>query len=212
MFVRAYLRASTDDQDATRARETLRTFAAEHGARIAATYVENASGTLLNRRELLRLLADAEPGDVLLVEAVDRLSRLDRATWDQLRERIAQAGLQVVSLDLPLTHALLRPAAAGGDSAQEWMTRAVSQMFLEFMAAFARKDYETRRARAAQGIAKAKTAGVYKGRPRDEQLHARIRECLARGMSVRGTAKLVQCSTSTVVRCRTSNAYEADPP
>lgn len=88
MFVRAYLRASTDDQDATRAREALRTFAAEHGTRIAATYVENASGTLLDRRELLRLLADAESGDVLLVEAVDRLSRLDRATWNQLRERM----------------------------------------------------------------------------------------------------------------------------
>lgn len=203
MFVRAYLRASTDDQDATRAREALRAFAAEHGARIAATYVENASGTLLDRRELLRLLADAEPGDVLLVEAVDRLSRLDRATWDQLRDRIARAGLQVVSLDLPLTHALIRPAAAGGDGLQEWMTRALSQMFLEFMAAFARKDYETRRARAAQGIAKAKAAGIYKGRPRDEQLHARIRECLDRGMSVRGTAKLLQCSTSTVNRCRT---------
>lgn len=202
MFVRAYLRASTDDQDASRARNTLRTFAAEHGARVAATYVENASGTLLDRRELLRLLADAEPGDVLLVEAVDRLSRLDRATWDQLRERIALAGLQVVSLDLPLTHSLLRPATAGSDGLQEWMTRALSQMFLEFMAAFARKDYETRRARAAQGIAKAKAAGVYKGRPRDEQLHTRIRECLARGMSVRGTARLLECSTSTVNRCR----------
>ncbi|WP_426944907.1 recombinase family protein [Pseudomonas oryzihabitans] len=163
---RTYSRASTDDQDATRARETLRTFAGEHGARIAATYVENASGTLLNRRELLRLLADAERGDVLLVEAVDRLSRLDRATWDQLRDRIAQAGLQVVSLDLPLTHALIRPATVGGDGLQEWMTRALSQMFLEFMGAFARKDSETRRARAAQGIAKVKAARVYKGRPR----------------------------------------------
>lgn len=46
-------------------------------------------------------------------------------------------------------------------------------------------------------------AVVYKGRPRDEQLHARIRECLARGISVRGTAKLLQCSTSTVNQCRT---------
>lgn len=146
MFVRAYLCASIDDQDATRAREALRNFAAGHGTRIAATYVENASGTLLDCRELLRLLSDAEPGDVLLVEAVDRLSRLDRSTWDKLRERIVQAGLQVGSLDLPLTHSLLRPAVASADSAQEWMTRAVSQMFLELMAAFARKGYETRRA------------------------------------------------------------------
>ncbi len=155
-----------------------------------------------SRRGEMRLLADAEPGDMLLVEAVDRLSRLDRATWDQLRDRIARAGLQVVSLDLPLTHVLIRPAAAGGDGLQEWMTRALSQMFLEFKAAFAWKDYETRRARAAQGIREAKEAGVYKGRPRDEKLHARIRECLAKGMSVRGTARLLECSTSTVNRCR----------
>lgn len=101
------------------------------------------------------------------MEAVDRFSRLDRTTGEQLCKRIAQAGLQVVSLDLPLTHLLLRPAAAGDDSAHRWMTRAMSQMFLEFMAAFARKDYETRCAGAAQGIAKAKAAGVYKGRPRD---------------------------------------------
>lgn len=73
----------------------LRTFAAEHGTRIATTYVENASGMLLNLRELQRLLADAKPEDQLLVGAVDWLSRLDRATWDQSRERIAQAGLQV---------------------------------------------------------------------------------------------------------------------
>lgn len=204
MFVRAYLRASTDDQDAARAREALRTFAAEHGARIAATYIENASGALLDRRELLRLLADAEPGDVLLVEAVDRLTRLDRVTWDQLRDRIAQAGLHVVSLDLPMTHALISPAAAGDDGYQEWMTRALSQMLLDFLAATARKDYEIRRTRAAQGIAKAKAAGLYKGRPRDERLHARIRECLDRGMSVRGTARLLECSTSTVNRCRSA--------
>lgn len=35
-----------------------------------------------------------------------------------------------------------------------------------------------------------------------EQLHARIRECQARGMSVRGTARVLECSTSTVNRCR----------
>ena len=31
MFIRAYLRASTDDQDATRARRDLEGFAADHG-------------------------------------------------------------------------------------------------------------------------------------------------------------------------------------
>ena len=41
MFVRAYLRASTDDQDANRARDQLRAFAAERGLSVAAWYVEN---------------------------------------------------------------------------------------------------------------------------------------------------------------------------
>ena len=75
MFIRAYLRASTSEQDASRAKSALDVFAAEHGLRIAARYVENESGAELHRPELSRLLSDCEPGDVLLVEQVDRLSR-----------------------------------------------------------------------------------------------------------------------------------------
>ena len=79
-YIRAYLRASTDEQDAGRAREQLKTFAAERGLQIVAWYVENESGAKLARPELFRLLADAHDGDILLVEQVDRLSRLTLAT------------------------------------------------------------------------------------------------------------------------------------
>jgi DNA invertase Pin-like site-specific DNA recombinase len=44
MLARAYLRASTDEQDASRAKGSLLAFAKEHGLRIAACYVENESG------------------------------------------------------------------------------------------------------------------------------------------------------------------------
>src|ERR687894_402832 len=84
MFVRAYLRASTDEQDASRARQQLETFAAERGLSVAAWYAENESGAKLARPELFRLLTDARPGDVLLVEQVDRLSRLTAGDWEQL--------------------------------------------------------------------------------------------------------------------------------
>ena len=47
MFIRAYLRASTVEQDAERARELLIGFAAEHGHQIASFYVENESGATL---------------------------------------------------------------------------------------------------------------------------------------------------------------------
>ncbi|MCO9809318.1 recombinase family protein, partial [Salmonella enterica subsp. enterica serovar Mbandaka] len=43
MFIRAYLRASTKEQNAERARESLIQFATQHGQRIAAFYIENVS-------------------------------------------------------------------------------------------------------------------------------------------------------------------------
>lgn len=47
MFVRAYLRASTDEQDATLARAPLDAFAAERGLQISARYIENERGATL---------------------------------------------------------------------------------------------------------------------------------------------------------------------
>ena len=58
MHARAYLRASTDEQDAFRARAQIETFAAERGLDIVGTYAENESGTTLTRPELFRLLAE----------------------------------------------------------------------------------------------------------------------------------------------------------
>src|SRR5215210_7546225 len=101
MFVRAYLRASTNEQDATRARAQLNAFAAERGLSIAATYTENESGAKLARPELFRLLSDCRPGDILLVEQVDRLSRLNAADWEKLKAELATRRVRVVALDLP---------------------------------------------------------------------------------------------------------------
>jgi DNA invertase Pin-like site-specific DNA recombinase len=104
MCVRAYLRASTAEQDATRARAALDVFAASHGFRIAAPYVEHESDTRLARPELFRLLDDCGPGDVLLVEQVDRLSAVD---WSKLRSEIEARQVRIVSLELPTSWNLI---------------------------------------------------------------------------------------------------------
>ena len=49
MNARAYLRASTVEQDASRAREQIEAFAAERGLTIVGSYVENESGAKLAR-------------------------------------------------------------------------------------------------------------------------------------------------------------------
>lgn len=201
MFIRAYLRASTEDQDASRAREQLTAFAKGQGSSIASYYTENASGAKAERLELRRLLNDAQPGDVLLVEAIDRLSRLPRDDWKRLRAEIDAKGLRVVAVDLPTSHQSMKDTS--GDEFTARMLDAINSMMLDMMAAIARKDYEQRRERQQQGIAKAKQEGKYKGRPADEEKRQRIRELLGAGFSVRKVAKLAPASTSTVYAVQT---------
>ncbi|AJE23517.1 recombinase family protein [Azotobacter chroococcum] len=200
MFVRAYLRASTDEQDATRARAALEQFAAEHDRPIACEYLENASGAKADRPELLRLLKDARKGDVLLLESIDRLSRLPAEDWNKLKAAIDSKGLRIVALDLPTSHQGMKDTKV--DEFTDRMLAAINGMMIEMMAAIARKDYEQRRERQAQGIAKAKAEGAYKGRPVDEDLHKRVRELLAAGIGIRATARHAGCSTTTVLKIR----------
>lgn len=197
MFIRAYLRASTKDQDADRARADLERFAADRGLRIAARYTENESGAKLDRPELFRLLADCEPGDVLLVEQVDRLSRLNASDWSRLKADITAKRVRVVALDLPTSHQLIQ---AGDDEFTARMLDAINGMMLDMLAAIARKDYEDRRRRQQQGIEKAKAEGVYRGRPADIERNGAIKDMLRKGQSWSSIVKATGCSRSTLAR------------
>ena len=196
MFVRAYLRASTVEQDATRARKALDAFAAERGLRIAARYVEHESGAKLTRPELFRLLADCQPGDVLLVEHVDRLSRLTSTDWQKLRAEIDAKQVRIVALDLPTSWTLAAPP----DEFTGRMFAAVNAMMLDVLAAVARKDYEDRRRRQAEGQAKAKAAGLYKGRREDMGRNDGIARMLKAGASWSQIQDTAGCSRATIAK------------
>jgi DNA invertase Pin-like site-specific DNA recombinase len=197
MFIRAYLRASTKEQDASRAKEDLERFVSERGLKIASTYLENESGASLARPELFRLLSECHAGDVLLIEQVDRLSRLNAADWDRLKDEIKRRGVRVVALDLPTSWSL---AAGDKDEFSTRMAEAINSMMLDMIAAIARKDYEDRRRRQAQGISKAKTEGRYRGRPEDEGRNAAIIAMLRSGQSWSTILKATGCSRSTLAR------------
>lgn len=195
--VYAYLRASTKEQDARRAEADLKQFAADHGLTIAATFTENESGAKLARPELFRLLEIAQPGDVLLLEQIDRLSRLNAEDWQKLKATIQSKGIRVVSLDLPTSHAL---AANAADEFTGRMFDALNNMMIDVLAAAARKDYTDRRRRQAQGTARAKAEGKYKGRRANEKLHGQIVKLVENGMPQREVAETLNCALSTVVR------------
>jgi DNA invertase Pin-like site-specific DNA recombinase len=198
MHARAYLRASTSEQDASRARGQVDAFATERGLPIVGTYVENESGAKLARPELFRLIADSRPGDVLLVEQVDRLSRLSDADWRKLRTELEARQIRVVALDLPTSWQL----AAPGDEFTARMFAALNAMMLDMLAAVARKDYDDRRRRQADGVAKAKAAGAYRGRPEDTARNAGIAGMLRSGMSWTAIQEATGCSRATIAKVR----------
>lgn len=196
MFVRAYLRASTEGQDASRAKEQLKAFATDRSLTVAAWYVENESGASLQRPALLELIEDAEEGDILLLEQVDRLSRLDEKDWDTLKATLKAKQIRVVAQDLPTSWMM-----AVNDPTMARMFAAFNDMMLDMLAAVARKDYEDRRRRAAQGIEKAKAKGVYKGRKEDTERNALIQRHLKAGQSSwKEIMELVGCSRGTVAK------------
>ena len=205
MLARIYLRASTDEQDATRARATVEAFAVERGLTIAASYIENESGAKLNRPEIFRLLADSRPGDVLLIEQVDRLSRLNAADWGRLRATLDARQVRVVALDLPTSWMLATPA----DEFTGRMFAAVNGMMMDMLAAVARKDFDDRRRRQAEGQAKAKAEGRYRGRPEDTKRNAAIAAMLAKGSSWSDIQDVSGCSRATVAKAATKRRAEA---
>ncbi|OJF90743.1 recombinase family protein [Pararhizobium antarcticum] len=196
MDCRLYLRASTNEQDANRARQQLEDFAREHNLKIVARYVENESGAKLQRPELFRLLNDANAADVLLVEQVDRLSRLSASDWQTLRDEISKRQVRVVALDLPTSWRL----AETTDEFTDRMFSAVNGMMLDMLAAVARKDYDDRRRRVTQGQAKAKAEGRYRGRAEDTDRNDLIGSMLVAGLSWTQIQKGTQASRATIAK------------
>lgn len=192
MFIRAYLRASTKEQNAERARESLIQFAAQHGQRIAAFYIENVSGATLHRPELMRLIAESGEGDIVLVEQIDRLARLKQSDWDTLKQKLASKRLAIVSPELPTSWLALQQHSETDFTGA--ILQAVNAMMLDMLAAVARKDYDDRRRRQSQGIAKAQSDGKYNGRQPDLKRHQHIASLLKTGHSYSDIQDMLGCS------------------
>ena len=193
MTVRIYVRASTKDQDAERALDSLKEFASTING-VTVEYVENESGTKLDRPVLNKLLADAENGDTLLVESVDRLSRLKQDEFEVLKGRIKEKGLKLVVADLPTTHVLLNT----DDTITSSILNLVNNLLIDLLATMARLDNEKRIERIKQGLERS----GYKptGKKADTDKHDRIRELNNKGLTKEEIGKAVGCGVATVYR------------
>ncbi|WDM41696.1 recombinase family protein (plasmid) [Acinetobacter nosocomialis] len=195
MNTRIYLRASTKDQDAERALAELNALnnSLELGKPII--YVEHYSGTKLERPELNKLLQEANQGDALLVESVDRLSRLTQHDFNELKRRIQEKGLRLIVADLPTTHHLSQV----NDNITSSILGLINNMLIDLLATMARLDNEKRIERIKQGLERS----GYKptGKKPNQTKHKRIKELLASNtMTKDEIAKAVGCGVATVYR------------
>lgn len=195
--VRIYVRASTKDQNAERALVDLIKFSKSYSKK-SESYIENYSGTKLDRPQLTKLLNEAKQGDILLVESVDRLSRLSQDEFAILKQRIKDKGLRLVVADLPTTHTI------SNDSMTSEILRVVNDMLIDLLATMAKLDNDKRKERIKQGLA----LSGYKptGKKADTAKHNRILELAGNGnMTKQEIANAVGVGVATVYRVLKDN-------
>ena len=194
-IARIYQRVSTAEQDLTRQDAIIATAKAD-GWYIAGVYREKASGADPTRPELARLVADLQSGEVVIAEHLDRISRLPLPEAELLVESIRSKGARLSVPGL----VDLSDVASSADGIARIVIDAMQELLLRIALQIARDDYLARRERQRQGVAIAKSNGVYKGRRANDDLHSTIVTLRAAGNTITGTARMAKCSISLVKR------------
>lgn len=136
-----YSRVSSDDQDCTIQEETLRCA----GCTIIRSE-KHTGTTMAGRSELEAVLTFIRPGDTLMVTRIDRLAR-SVADLERIVGQVREKGAHLRATEQPIDTST--PAGVA---------------FLQMLGVFAQFETAIRRERQMEGIAKAKAAGVYRGR------------------------------------------------
>lgn len=143
---------------------------------------------------------------MLLVESVDRLSRLSLADWDTLKATIKAKGLRLVVPDLPTSHMLVEAKGITGQ-----IMDVINNMLIDLMATMARLDQEKRVERIKQGLENKKAADPNwkpAGKGRNAVKWEEVKSLMRKHptMSADQIAKLADCGIATVYRIKRETA------
>jgi DNA invertase Pin-like site-specific DNA recombinase len=155
------------------------------------------------------LLNNAEPGQILCVESVDRLSRLSQNDWEVLKRTINEKGLRLVVADLPTSWETFEKSTSGSTDIAGAVLHVVNNMLIDLMATMARLDQEKRVERIKQGIANKKSADpTWKapGKRKSPEKWATVEKLLkgqsASGMTIREIANAADAGEATIYRIK----------
>lgn len=149
------------------------------------TFTDRASGKDTQRPQLQAMLAHVRQGDHVYVHSMDRLAR-SLSDLEGIVKGLTGRGVTVTFTKQSMTF-------TGEDSP-------MSTLLLQLLGAVGQFERELIKERQREGIAIAKTKGVYKGRKPslDEAARTRAREMLAQGRTKVEVADALGVSRSTL--------------
>lgn len=183
-----YVRVSTREQNEARQLAALRKW----GIRKRRMVLDKQSGKDFQRPGWMGLMERLQPGDLVVVESIDRLGRSYEEILEQWRTITRDKGADLLILDMPM----LDTRAKGQDLTGKF----ISDMVLQLLSYVAQTERENIRRRQAEGIAAAKARGVQFGQPHmttTPEFDAAAQEYRAGRLSVRQAADLAGMKPST---------------
>lgn len=187
----AYLRVSTDHQDAKNQKLGVLDYCNSHGINPLKFVEDTASGkTAWRERAIGSILERAVEGDIIIVAEVSRLGRSTLQVLEIL-EMAAQKGISV--------HIAKNRLVMDG-SMQATITATILGL-----AAHIEREFIS--ARTKEALSKRKKDGIKLGRPKGESeflklddFHDEITGYFKKGINKRAIAKLIECSPSTLYK------------
>src|SRR6267142_1807915 len=176
MPVIGYARVSTTDQNLELQENALRAAGCEF------IRSEKRSGTTTAGRDELRTVLEfLRKGDVLMVTRIDRLARSIGDLQDIVRA-VKTKGASLKATEQPID-----------------TSTAAGKAFLDMLGVFAEFETNLRKERQLEGIAKAKAAGVYKGRKPSVDV-LQVRALKEEGIGPSAIAKTLGIGRASVYR------------
>lgn len=181
-----YVRVSTKEQNTARQEAALQPLCDE-------LLIDRVSGKNTDRPQLQALLQRVRTGDTVVVKSVDRLARNTKDLLTLL-DTLMDKGVSVQFIENSLTFEAGNPT---------------SRFMITMLGAVGELERSFIRQRQSEGIAIAKDAGKFKGKPKDTELRDTVQRLLQRGMSADEVAKVAGCGRATVFRIKKEIQAEA---
>ena len=191
--VRIYIKAAKNQEDIAQ-QEGLVIMVNAQGYAVSDIYLEQVKDGA-NRPALDKLLRELEPGEIVVFENLEHISRLPMEKLEALLEgvRSKKASIAIPGL------IDLEPESCDQAEIKGLVFRTRQELLQDVILYIARKEDGERRRRQMEGIERAKSKGNYKGKQANLEKHRRVLELRrTTNMTLKEIAEQVGLSTSMV--------------